>query len=148
MQEMGVVFDKEGKPLYWHDPQGATCGSIPDSEPLWNFIWTHRDEVAGFAHTHPGGGVPNPSSTDLMTFSAMERALGKRLLWPIVTSEMHIVYEYLWVDDKHPCYDATRGMGSVHPLALMRTIHKLRRRSFRRSLREKIKGLFVDIANS
>lgn len=87
MIEVGVVIDRFSNPVYWHAPDESTAGSLPDSRALWDFLWDNRTRVFGFAHTHPGGGIPEPSMTDLTTFSAIERGLGFRLTWWIVNSE-------------------------------------------------------------
>ena len=83
--EVALVFDPGGKALYWHDPGGASAGALPDSRDLWEVLWSQREKLGGVAHTHPGGGIPGPSHTDLTTWAAVEAALGKRLIWPIVT---------------------------------------------------------------
>ena len=90
MIEAGVVVDKEGFPMHWHLPPGRTAGSIPDTRSLWDQIWENRSQVLGFAHSHPGGGIPEPSWTDLTTFAAIEAALGRRLMWWITSSD-HVI---------------------------------------------------------
>jgi hypothetical protein len=90
MIEAGVVLGFDEEPLYWHTPPGRSGGSLPDSRSLWDVLWEHRDDLMGFAHTHPGAGVPGPSHTDLTTFAAVEAGLGVRLLWWIVSSD-HVV---------------------------------------------------------
>lgn len=85
--EAGVLIDLAGSPLYWHLPLGRTGVSLPDSKELWEVIWENRDRISGFAHSHPGAGPPWPSTEDLTTFSAVERALGRRLEWWIVSSD-------------------------------------------------------------
>lgn len=73
-------------PVYWHAPPGRTAVEIPDDVALWDVLWQNRARLVGVAHTHPGGGVPAPSGTDLATFAAVERALGRPLLWWIVNA--------------------------------------------------------------
>ena len=85
MIEVALVFDREGRTLHWHLPSGGSAVSIPDSRSLWEVLWTYRHELGGVAHTHPWDGRPVPSHVDLTTWSACERALGARLVWPIVT---------------------------------------------------------------
>jgi hypothetical protein len=87
--ESGVVVGLDGSPLYWHLPLERTAGSLPNSRPLWDVFWEHRDNLLGFAHSHPGVGIPAPSQEDRTTFSAVERGLGKRLSWWICT-ETHL----------------------------------------------------------
>ena len=92
MIEAGVVVDKNGAPLFWHLPEGRTAGSLPDSRTLWQVLWDffREDTLLGFAHSHPGSGVPGPSYSDVTTFAAVEAALGKRLDWWITSSD-HVV---------------------------------------------------------
>lgn len=85
--EAGVVVGLDGAPIYWHVPAGRTGGSLPDSQELWDVFWEHKDNLAGFAHTHPGSGVPGPSWTDVTTFAAVESGLADRLVWWIASSD-------------------------------------------------------------
>jgi proteasome lid subunit RPN8/RPN11 len=85
--EAGVVLDLKGAPLYWHLPRDRTFGSLPDSKDLWEVFWENRDDLSGFAHSHPGSGTPWPSPTDISTFSAVELALAARLDWWITSSD-------------------------------------------------------------
>lgn len=92
MLESGLIVGYGHTPLYWHNPIGRTGASLPDSPVLWNEIWKYFKEgvLKGFAHSHPGSGIPVPSSTDITTFSAIEAALGTTLDWWI-TSLDHVV---------------------------------------------------------
>lgn len=96
MIESGVVVGLDGLPIHWHLPPGRTGGSLPDSRDLWEVLWeTHKDgNLLGFAHSHPGSGVPGPSHTDITTFAAVEAALGCRLLWWITSSDHLCVYRW------------------------------------------------------
>lgn len=85
MIEVALVFDKEGKTLLWHLPPGRSQVYIPDSQDLWAFLWDNRSIIGGVAHTHPWDGEASPSYTDVTTFSAIERGLGVRLVWPVIT---------------------------------------------------------------
>jgi len=82
--EVALVFDAEGKTLFWHEPQDSSHG-IEDSQDLWDVLWENRHRLGGVAHTHPWDGEAAPSQTDLTTFAAVEKGLGKRLMWPVVT---------------------------------------------------------------
>lgn len=82
--EAGVLLDLEGYPLHWHKPVDRTAASLPDSVDLWSIIWENRDNISGFAHSHPSG-MATPSHTDLTTFAAVEKGLGQRLDWWIIT---------------------------------------------------------------
>ena len=89
MREAGVLIDlKTNEPLYWHAPAGRSCAYLPDSRDLWEVIWEHRGKILGFAHSHPGSGVPVPSHEDLTTFRAIEAALGTSLAWWITSSDV------------------------------------------------------------
>ena len=107
MIEAGVVIDRCGWPAYWHLPPGRTGGSLPDSRPLWDVLWDafKADTLLGFAHSHPGSGVPGPSYSDVTTFAAVEAALGKRLTWWITSSD-HVV-EIQWAGPDKLSYHST-----------------------------------------
>jgi hypothetical protein len=92
MIEAGVVVGRNGEPIYWHLPNARTSVYLPDSSELWSVLWNAHTAgiLEGFAHTHPGSGVPGPSGTDLTTFAAIESGLGKRLKWWILSSD-HVV---------------------------------------------------------
>lgn len=94
MREVGVVVDREGQAIFWHVPAGRTAVTLPDSRSLWQVLWDNKDRVAGFAHTHPGSGVPGPSWEDVTTFSAIERGLGVRLDWWIATTNGFVVVRW------------------------------------------------------
>jgi len=87
MIEQAMVFDHNGKTLLWHSPPGCTSAYIPDTRDLWTFIWEHRQEVCGIAHTHPWEGPASPSFEDMTTFNAIDRALGRPLLWVILSAD-------------------------------------------------------------
>ncbi len=97
--ETGVVISENEVPIYWHAPRGCTEVSIPDTTKLWDVLWLNRARVMGYAHTHPGAGVPFPSQEDLTTFAALEAALGRRLVWWIVSSTHTVSVE--WIGDAY-----------------------------------------------
>jgi hypothetical protein len=101
MIEAGVLVDKDNQPIHWHLPPNRSSTTLPDSVDLWNVIWTNRDRLLGFAHTHPGSGVPGPSITDISTFIAIEKALGRSLKWWIATSDKLIE---IGMNDVEPGY--------------------------------------------
>lgn len=85
VKETRLVFDREGRTILWpHDPH-RSAGYLPDNQTLWDFLWDNRERLGGVAHTHPWEGPVWASYTDVTTFSAIEKGLGRRLLWPIVT---------------------------------------------------------------
>jgi len=94
MKEVAVLLNKYGVPLEWWSPQNAHIGAIPDSKNLWDLIWKHREQLGGIGHTHPFTGPSWPSQTDVTTFSAIERGLGKRLIWPIITLSEVICFQW------------------------------------------------------
>ena len=93
--ETGVLVGYDGQPIQWHLPPGRNAGSLPDSRDLWEVIWENRYKVLGFAHSHPGGGVPGPSWTDITTFEAVEKALGRELVWWITSSDATVAVRKL-----------------------------------------------------
>lgn len=110
--EAGVLLDLNQQPLYWHIPPDRSGGALPDSRDLWDVIWENRNNISGFAHSHPGGGVPGPSHTDITTFAAVESGLGKRLIWWIISSDAAVRCDYIGVQDKYD-YEVRRvGYGS------------------------------------
>lgn len=94
MIEAAFVFGKDGNVIHWHLPPGRSSGSIPDSRDLWEVLWENRHDLGGVAHTHPWIGEAWPSSTDVTTFSACEKALGKKLIWPVVTFSDLVAFQY------------------------------------------------------
>ena len=52
---------------------------------LWEVLWDNREILGGVAHTHPWSGAAGPSGTDVTTFAAVEKGLGQKLVWPVVT---------------------------------------------------------------
>jgi proteasome lid subunit RPN8/RPN11 len=85
MIEVALVFDRQGETLSWHRSKNPSASYIEDSHDLWTFLWDNRNIVGGVAHTHPWDGPAWPSHTDVTTFSAIERGLGVRLVWPVIT---------------------------------------------------------------
>ena len=60
--------------------------AIPDSRKRWQAIWENRADLTEIVHTHPGG-LLRFSGADLTTMQAVEAALGKPIMWSIVTGE-------------------------------------------------------------
>lgn len=115
MIEAGVVIEFSGEasrhfgiPVYWHHPVGRTSGALPDSQQLWQVLWdcSRTRRLLGFAHTHPGSGIPGPSYTDLTTFAAVEAGLGQRLVWWILSSDCAV--ELIWQGPNRLDYQAVR----------------------------------------
>ena len=95
MLETGVVLSLAGIPLYWHMPTNRTASSLPDNATLWEMIWQYRQIVSGFAHSHPGRGLPGPSYEDVTSFAAIEAALGRRLEWPILSANAMVCCRFV-----------------------------------------------------
>ena len=96
MIEAALVFDREGRTLFWHLPPGRSAGSIPDTQDLWEVLWENRDRLGGVAHTHPWEGDALPSQTDVTTFAAVEAGLGRRLQWWVVTFNDAGCFKWVW----------------------------------------------------
>ena len=94
MIEVALVFAIDGEVLYQHVPPGRSGCWIPDTRSLWDVLWENRHRLGGVAHTHPWRGSAGPSRTDVTTFAAVEAALGKRLLWPIVTFTEVVTFKW------------------------------------------------------
>ncbi len=90
MMEVGVLLGPNNSVLHWRIPEHSSV-AIPDNRDFWNIIWENREIVTGFAHTHPGSGVPGPSYTDKTTFAAIEAALAKHLNWFILSSDSQVL---------------------------------------------------------
>lgn len=91
MLETAALIGRDGNVLYWHEPDNRSAVFIPDSSTFWDAIWSRRKELAGIAHTHPGTGMPHPSQEDVSTFFAIEKALGRPLLWWIGSQDSMIL---------------------------------------------------------
>ena len=92
--ENGVVVSTNGEAIYWHTPKDRQVAYLPDSKDLWQVMWDNREQLSGFAHSHPGVGCPTPSWEDITTFSSVDRALGQKLVWWIITEDQ--IAEYQW----------------------------------------------------
>ena len=92
MFETGALII-EGIPV-WHEPEGRNAVFLPDSQTLWDLIWQARESLDGFAHSHPGNGIPSPSHEDITTFAAIESALGKRFTWWITSSDKTAIVKW------------------------------------------------------
>jgi hypothetical protein len=123
MREAGVVLGESGEAIYWHLPDDRSGGAIPDSRPLWEVLWENRKVISGFAHSHPGSGVPLPSPMDITTFEAIEKGLGRRLKWWITSQDQ---LSYTHHEGGGPTDYVTFRITSEHPAWL----DELRRLSY------------------
>lgn len=101
--EAAAVVWRDGS-VTLHEPDGRSAASIPDTRSLWDLCFGGRDRLAGIAHTHPGSGYPSPSREDLTTFAAMEKGLGRRIRWWILSRDSSVLLER---SPKNPGYDVT-----------------------------------------
>jgi hypothetical protein len=122
--EAGVLVDLDCEPIHWHLPEGRHTGALPDSRDLWEKIWSHREQVLGFAHSHPGSGQPGPSYEDLTTFAAVESALGKRLVWWIASEDSFV--ELCWIGPGKLDYDEGPAMYEPEWMAELRNLSNYR----------------------
>lgn len=122
MKEAGLLIDYRNEILYTHMPEGCTAGSIPDSTDLWTQIWAGRDVIKGFAHSHPGFGLPGPSHTDLTTFAAVEAGLGRRLTWWITSEDGLIALQWTGPDPTDYCIEAVPEDGAPAWVTKLREI--------------------------
>lgn len=129
MIETGVVINVHGEPIHWHEPAGRSGGSLPDSRSLWDVLWQAHQAgwLAGFAHTHPGTGVPGPSQTDVSTFVAIENALGRTLNWWIASADRMVIVRKSTMDSipGREIFASTQIMVENEPI----WVAELRRRS-------------------
>lgn len=112
--ETAFVFDKEGRTLYWHLPEGRSAGGLPDDDALWDVLVRHSHKLgdgrlAGVVHTHPWFGKTGYSQTDVETFAAVEAGLGQRLVWPIATFD-HLHF-FAWAGPGR--YDYVEVLSSI-----------------------------------
>ena len=75
----------EGDVVLWCDASDSPV-AIPDARERWEAIWSRRELVVEIAHTHPLGGL-HFSSTDEGTMEALDAALGRKLIYSVVTPD-------------------------------------------------------------
>lgn len=92
MIEVACIISKNDSVLWWHEPPGRNCVSIPDSRTMWDVLWENRFDVKGVAHTHPGHGLPMYSLEDYGTFDSIEQGLGRKLYWWIYTVDQGALF--------------------------------------------------------
>mgnify|MGYP001817973532 CR=1 FL=1 len=127
MIEAAFVFDIDGNVIAWHLPPGRSGGSIPDSRDLWSVMWENREILGGVAHTHPWRGTPWPSGIDVTTFSACERGLGRRLVWPIITFDRILCFRWRKTKRDEPgSYMELPESSKDYPQLLEHDIERLR----------------------
>jgi hypothetical protein len=69
-----------------HRDDGESASHIADSRARWEAIWESRERLVELAHSHPVGPLAF-SREDETTMEALESALGRRLVFSVVTPE-------------------------------------------------------------
>lgn len=82
LREVCFLIGQRGQ-LLWSDASTSPV-ALPDSRVRWQRIWGARDELVHIAHSHPLGGAAF-SSIDETTMSALDTALGRRLIYSVTT---------------------------------------------------------------
>lgn len=106
MREAAILINIWGCGILQHQPENASVVAIPDKKSFWDFILENKDQIAGIAHSHSGSGEPWFSHEDVTTFAAIEQGLGKRLYWPIITSDSILTFG--WVGPKRLDYNIVK----------------------------------------
>lgn len=71
--------------VLWSDASNSPV-ALPDSRARWEVIWSRRAEIVEIAHTHPLGGAAF-SNEDETTMAALNSALGRALVYSVVTPD-------------------------------------------------------------
>lgn len=71
--------------VLWSDASDSPV-ALPDSRARWEAIWSRRDDIVEIAHTHPLGGA-HFSQQDETTMTALDTALGRSLIYSVVTPD-------------------------------------------------------------
>jgi hypothetical protein len=72
-----------GDTVLWADASLSPT-ALPDSRARWEAIWAHRARLVAIAHSHPVGPTAF-SAEDRSTMAALDDALGRRLLYFVVS---------------------------------------------------------------
>lgn len=83
-REVCFLINRTGA-VFWSDAS-ASSTALPDSRSRWQAIWSHRDELAEIAHSHPEGGAYF-SQEDETTMTAIASALGRAPRFSVVAPE-------------------------------------------------------------
>jgi len=81
-REVCFLIGKDDQVL-WSDASRSPV-ALPDSRERWEAIWSRREDIVEIAHTHPLGGA-RFSNEDLTTMGALDSALGRKLVYSVVT---------------------------------------------------------------
>ena len=87
-REVCFLIDRNGE-ILWSDASSSPL-ALPDSRERWEAIWQHRNELVELAHSHPLG-PEQFSAEDTSTMRALDDALGKQLLFSLVTPRQYLL---------------------------------------------------------
>lgn len=87
-REVCFLIDRNGQ-LLWSDASSSPL-ALPDSRERWEAIWQHRHELVELAHSHPLG-PEQFSAEDSSTMRALDDALGRKLLFSLVTPRQYLL---------------------------------------------------------
>ncbi len=86
-REVCFLLDEDGA-ILWSDASQSPV-ALPDSRARWEAIWRVRERLAEIAHTHPVGPA-SFSTEDETTMDALDAALGRTLIYSVVTPDTMI----------------------------------------------------------
>ncbi len=107
--------------VLWADASMSPV-AMSDSRARWEAIWANREQLVEIAHTHPMGGA-HFSGTDERTMKALNEALGRQLIYSVVTPKKMLrritsndgtSVDVLMEAADHPWWTALIRMASVH----------------------------------
>lgn len=87
-REVCFLIARNGQ-LLWSDASASPL-ALPDSRERWEAIWQHRNDLVEIAHSHPLG-PEQFSAEDSSTMRALDAALGKKLLFSLVTPRQYLL---------------------------------------------------------
>ena len=77
--------------IVWSDVSSSPA-ALDDSRERWEAIWNARETLVEIAHSHPIG-PDGFSQEDETTMDAIDAALGRKLVYSVVTPAVRIVRE-------------------------------------------------------
>jgi hypothetical protein len=83
-REVFFLIGPGGAVLFRDEGDGPAY--IPDSRARWEAIWSNRDALVELAHSHPVGPLAF-SNEDVTTMDALESALGRALVFSVISPE-------------------------------------------------------------
>jgi len=83
-REVFFLIGPDGVVLFRDEGDGPAY--IPDSRARWEAIWESRGTLVELAHSHPVGPLAF-SNEDVTTMDALESALGRSLVFSVVSPD-------------------------------------------------------------